>query len=134
MAPEGSTVCTVDSDNIVLGVKAACKEGFYFDFEVEGASLMLALQWAHSENWESCIFEIDNVEAYNTLYKGCNTILIRKSWIKDCDTILSEHVNWRISLICREANFKADTLERKASMETWCWNLPFAIPRSVFKS
>lgn len=53
---------------IILGAKSSVREGMASSFDTEGVSVCAcnAMSWASEERWDSCIFEIDNVDVFNT--------------------------------------------------------------------
>lgn len=117
----------MDSEGLVVGVRAGYHLQVFSVLDAEGISLSKAMRWAEESGWQFCIFEIDCSELFKLLQIGGVSSAVAKDWFKICSSCLLSNWNWRLSLVRREANQKADVLARKAA-SGWSWSCNVSVP------
>lgn len=122
-----------DADGYVMGVRAGYNQNGKSSLEAEVLAIFSAMQWAEDSSWECCSFLTDSAELFRLIQSGSFISNLAVEGARKCSTLLINNRNWRIFLIRRENNIKADYLAKKASSEAWSWNNPNAVPFFIQK-
>ncbi|KAL9691328.1 hypothetical protein QQ045_011749 [Rhodiola kirilowii] len=114
-----------------LGVTCRDSSGGSCASEAEGRALKWSSDMVEKEGLNLVAFEVDSTDVAKALVYQQALRQWSSGWLVSTLSRFLKWPNWRVSLIQREHNGMADSLARKACMESWNWNDKGDIPWAV---
>ncbi|CAM8987641.1 unnamed protein product [Rhodiola kirilowii] len=127
----GMGVICRDSSGVVRWAVAKQIYGGSCASEAEGRALEWASELVEKEGLSPVLFEVDSTDVAEALVYQSASRQWSSGWLASTLSRFLKWPNWRVSLIQRERNGMADSLARKACLESWNWNNKEAIPLAV---
>lgn len=118
-----------DQGQILIAAHSVVLLNISSSLEAEGMAVKHGMSLAKTLNLDKAVFETDSSLVAESLFHGWPLQSTQfASWHRSCTEELSNHKNWSISLIRREANSLADIAAKHARDSGLSWQELDACP------